>query len=172
MLTCCVTAPWLSLPNNGRTMGRRTHLTPGRDSPDHPCVIFARRHPRNARGGISALLVIALLLFAHTCALHGTACATPTGTSLESHSVTHDHDGDCGDHDGCEQGTHDDCSTGSICCSTWAPPTATVSVPAPEAISLGLAVSGPLFEPVRLFASQLVPIPPESPPPLISILRL
>jgi hypothetical protein len=59
-----------------------------------------------------------------------------------------------------------------MCCSTWAPPAVTVTVPAPEAIPFAFVTASLALEPITSFAPQLVPVPPESPPPLISILRL
>ena len=133
-----------------------------------------RRAPR----GVSALLVVAMLLFAQTCAQHGAACATAFAGENHSHSAVAndpdgcaDHDGGCADDDGCGD-PGQGCSRSSICCSTWAPAPATLSLQAPPAVPVSFAVSGSLLQPTAALASAPVPIPRGSPPQLVSILRL
>jgi hypothetical protein len=147
--------------------------------PDDVQVIIARRTTRREHRGVSALLVVALLLFAHTCAvLGGMACAAPSSASGEDHHATTAGDVGCGDHDGdCSDpgdgdGTHGACSHGAICCSTWAPAPATFSVVPPPATPLALATGIPQLRPSVASAARPAPIPAESPPPLISALRL
>src|SRR4249919_1801658 len=126
-------------------------------------MILGKRATTTTRREVSAALVVALLLFGQTCALRGgVACAAPF-PSGESYSTV-SCDGDCADHDGdgddcggCEHGTPTGCSHGSMCCSTWSLPTATVTVPAPPAISCAF-LTGPSFEPISSFSPQLVPI--------------
>jgi hypothetical protein len=148
-------------------------LTRDKRAPIIYSVIFARRHTRRAQGALSTMLAVAMLLFAHTCAFRGMACASPLDQSAQDYCATGDDaDSDCGDHDGCGHGEEGACAHASMCCSTWAPPVATVIVSNPAAISYAFATGLSSLEPVTSFSPQLVPIPPESPPPLVSILRL
>jgi len=128
----------------------------------------------SAHSGVTAVLVFALLSFGSMCATHGgAACAGPSAVTLDEHGVPgHDTDGACGDHDGCDGDGHGDCSHASMCCSTWSPPTSGVSLPLPAAAPAMLAACLAPMAAGGELASRPVPIPAESPPPLISILRL
>src|SRR5262249_14193508 len=95
------------------------------------------------RANISTLVILALVSFGATCAMHGgAACADPPGTMGETTCPPgHDSEGDCGDRDGCDQNGHRDCSHASVCCSTWFPPTAAASLPTPSMASAPLIPS-------------------------------
>ena len=137
-------------------------------------MILTSRRGRNQRGGLGLLVALSMLLFGHTCAQNSMACGTPAGTYGDAHCEdTTDHDGHCGDSDGCEQhGDPDGCSQSSICCSTWAPPPGTLSVPPPVvAVPLSAALL-PAFALNEALASGPLPVPTESPPLRVSFLRL
>jgi len=142
-------------------------------------VIFAHRTLRTEQRGVSVLLVMATLLFAQTCAVHGgVACAAPAEAPGAKHAVAaadddgcDDHDGNGGGHDGCDD-TRGPCSGSTICCSTWAPAPATLSVAPPPAVPLALLSGNPSLGLSAALVAAPAPIPSESPPPLISILRL
>ncbi len=147
------------------------------DVPEVPMIpsVDVLREFRRAPRGVSALLVVAMLLFAQTCAQHGgLACAGGFAGEDRCHSdATLDHDGCAApaDHDGCGGG-REDCSGGSICCSTWAPAPATTTLQSPPVIPVAYVVTGSLFQPGAAFAAAPAPIPRGSPPHLVSILRL
>jgi hypothetical protein len=133
---------------------------------------------RRAPQSVSALLVVAMLLFVQTCAQHGATCAAPYAGESHSHSeVAHDPDG-CADHDGGsadQDGCADPgqgCSRSSICCSTWAPAPATLGLQAPPAVPVAFAGTGSLLQPMAALVSAPAPIPRGSPPLHVSILRL
>src|SRR5262245_46826279 len=134
---------------------------------------------RQAPRGVSALLVVAMLLFAYTCRQPGgAACAGPLAGMERSQTETAvDHDGcaDHGDgsadHDGCD-GTHGDCRGSSICCSTWAPAPATITLHSPPALPVAHVATESLLQPDAAFVPAPAPIPRASPPHLVSILRL
>src|SRR5258706_710579 len=131
--------------------------------------VNALRNLRPAPRGMSAMLVVAMLLFAQTCAQHGGACAGAFGERSHTHSAVNvdpdrcaDHDGGCADHDGCGA-SRQDCSHGSICCSTWAPAPATLSLQSPPAVPAAFALNGSLLQPSAALASAPAPIPRGSP---------
>lgn len=122
---------------------------------------------------VSFSLVVALLSFAHTCALHGGAlCPDPAAAAPVAHvsQDAADHDRNC-DHDGCDR-PGAPCAHASICCSTWASAPAPAGVPAPLAIPSAMAVGASSPGTDAAFAPGPVPIPAESPPPLPTVLRL
>jgi len=97
-------------------------------------IVNLLRGLRRAPRGLSALLVVAMLVFAQTCAQHGPACAAPSAGEGHRHSDIAqdpdgcaDHDGGCADEDGCAD-RGQGCSRSSICCSTWAPAPAALSL--------------------------------------------
>lgn len=136
-------------------------------------VTFTSRTARNQRRGLGLLITASMLLFAHTCAQTSMTCGIPMGASGDAHCEdTADHDAHCGDSDGCEHGNQDDCSHRSICCSTWAQPPATLTVSPPVAVTLLSAAPIQALAPNEAFAAGPLPVPAESPPPRVSILRL
>lgn len=154
-------------------------LDPASECSEHPAMLFRPRASSTAHRGMSTLLVAALLLFAHACALRGSAACAAVSTGENHSAAPAGHDDDCADpdeacrdHDGCDHEAPCDCSHGSICCTTWMQPPAALSVPAPLAIAFDYTTRIPSLRPTDALASRLVPVPTESPPPLILILRL
>jgi len=134
-------------------------------------VIFRSQATAIGRRTLSAVLVAALLSFAHACAAHGGACDTPRSDTGD-HCVGHSDTDGCADHDGCGDAPADGCGRTSICCSTWTSPPVSPTVPAPLSAPLPVRATIAALEPGTVFVAALVPIPSESPPPLVSILRL
>ena len=124
---------------------------------------------------LRGLVVAALFAFGSTCARGGLDCTADR--SVQEHavaSVGHDHDADghCADADGCDRHPTTPCSHASICCSTWGPPPATVTVEVPAAATVVPMAEVAVLVSGTDLAPGLVPIPSESPPLVASFLRI
>ena len=149
-----------------------SHLDRLLDSADDRKVIYRSRTLGGGHRALSSVLVIALLSFAHACAASGGVCDVQSNPVTSDHcSAVPDHDG-CGDQNGRGDTPGRDCGHASICCSTWEAGLVTPQAPPPQWASLAFEPVIPSLGPSDTLATALVPIPSESPPPLISILRL
>jgi hypothetical protein len=121
---------------------------------------------------VSGLLAIALVSFAWACAAHVGACDTAAAIDT-AHSIAVVHTGDCcPDRHGCTDRPAGGTEQVASCCSTWAPAPVAPGVPGPPvAVSPSPAPPASLT-PDGILASALTPIPAESPPPIVSVLRL
>ena len=146
-------------------------LDPLPHSADDLIVSFRARIIGPAERALRSAIVVALLSFAHACAAHGGDCADRAMPGGQDRCAAAHHDG-CTDPDGCGDRPGGDCSHASMCCSTWAPPQSPPTVPDAPAIVAVFPMVLPPIGPSTVSAIGLVPIPSESPPPLVSILRL
>lgn len=135
-------------------------------------MVFRRQLLARIRPGLTGLLVLALLSFAHTCAVRGGECDGPVATVVDHCADEPDHaaDGACSGHD-CDH-QPGSCSHETLCCSTWAPAPPTITLAAPAMLVLAPVAEVVSLSPRTVFAAGLEPIPSESPPPLISFLRI
>ena len=124
--------------------------------------------------GFRALLVTAMLVFGNSCALGNLDCASGSAgreTTISTHD-DHDSEGGCTDRDGCDEHPSRSCAHGSICCSTWGPAAATTSLSSSSFAAVVLLPESPILTVSATETPAPVPIPAESPPPLVSFLRL
>jgi len=164
-------------------------LTPNREldqrrhRADDSGVIFRSHASEPARRAIGALTTIALLSFGAACAWHGAWCDVPREARTDSQRLTAaDHGcggnrGCCGrerccGRDGAAERSGGKCAHASLCCSSWAPAWAApgVAAPQPAFSALPRVIFPP--RPTRDIFAARIPIPFESPPPPLSILRL
>ena len=121
---------------------------------------------------IAVFAAMAVLWFAHLCALNGESFAVPADHSAPTASHAHSSDGpvaepdaDCGD---CEGRGQKSCPVSNVCCSTWATASRlNLLGPAPEngpsrLAQLFLSPGG--CEPIRLQRSPRRIVDAESPP--------
>ena len=131
---------------------------------------------KNLAIAFRALLVTAMLVFGNSCALGNLDCASASagrdGAAVSAHDDHDSRDG-CPDRDGCDEHPSRSCAHGSICCSTWGPAAATPSLSSSSSFAVVVAVPASSMFPVSATEPPApVPIPAESPPLLVSFLRL
>lgn len=130
-------------------------------------------NPKTFAIGFRALLVTAMLVFGNACALGNLDCASASAGRDATISTHDEHDSDgCTDRDGCDQHPAGSCAHGSICCSTWGPTAAAPSLPSSSFAAVVLVPESPILTVRATEIPAPVPIPAESPPLLVSFLRL